>query len=47
MTIDVVIVVVDLSLWGCLYPSFYIQRGVVTRKVPESVTSVVIIGLYL
>jgi hypothetical protein len=23
----VVFLVVDLSLWGCLYPSFYIQGG--------------------
>jgi hypothetical protein len=27
MTIDVAVVIVDLSLWGCLYPSFYIQGG--------------------
>jgi hypothetical protein len=40
MAIDVVVVVVDLTLVGCLYPSSYIQGGgVVTRKVTESVTT--------
>jgi NADH:ubiquinone oxidoreductase subunit 3 (subunit A) len=37
MVIDVVIVV--LFPWGCLYPSFYIQGGDVTRKVIESITT--------
>jgi hypothetical protein len=37
MAIGVVFEVVDLSLVGCLYPSFYIQGGKVTRKVTESV----------
>jgi hypothetical protein len=28
---------VAVVLWGCLYPSFYIEGGVVTRKVTASV----------
>jgi hypothetical protein len=36
MAIGVVVVVVP---WGCLYPSFYIQVGKVTKKVTESVTT--------
>jgi hypothetical protein len=32
-----VLVVLGLVLWGCLYPSFYIQGGEVKRKVTESV----------
>jgi hypothetical protein len=39
MAVGVVVVLLDLSLWGCLYPSFYIQGGEVTRKVAESVTT--------
>jgi hypothetical protein len=41
MTIDVVVVVVVLSLvpLECLYPSIYIQRGEVIRKIIESVTT--------
>jgi hypothetical protein len=35
MAIDIVVVVV---VWGCLYPSFYIQGGEDTRKVTKSVT---------
>jgi hypothetical protein len=35
------------SLLGCLYPSFYIQGGEVTRKVTESVTTRSQSGLYL
>jgi hypothetical protein len=27
MAIDVAVVLVRLLLWGCLYPSFYIQEG--------------------
>jgi hypothetical protein len=43
MAIDVVV----LLLWGLPYPPF-ISKGVeVIRKVPESVTIVVLIGLYL
>jgi hypothetical protein len=39
MAIGVVLVVVDLSPMGCLYFSFYIKEGDVTRKVTESVTT--------
>jgi hypothetical protein len=28
-----------LSLWECIYPSFYIQRDEVTRRVTELVTT--------
>jgi hypothetical protein len=46
VAIDVVIVVVGLVFWGC--PSFYIQGvGKVTKKVTESVTIVVLLGLSL
>jgi hypothetical protein len=37
--IGVVLIVVDLSPVGYLYPSFYIQEGEVTRKVTELVTT--------
>jgi hypothetical protein len=36
MAIDVVILIVPM---GCLYPNFYIQGGVVTRKVTDSVAT--------
>jgi hypothetical protein len=39
--------VVVVVLWGCPCPSFYIYGGKITRKVSESVTTVVLIGLYL
>jgi hypothetical protein len=37
--IGVLLVAVGVAvvLWGCLYPSFYIEGGVVTRKVTASV----------
>jgi hypothetical protein len=38
MAIGVVFVLVVVPL-ECLYPSFYIQGGKVTRKVTESVTT--------
>jgi hypothetical protein len=34
MAIDIIVLLV-----GCLYPSFYIQGGEVTKKVAESVTT--------
>jgi hypothetical protein len=39
MVISVVLVSVRLVLYGCLYPSFYIQGSKVIRKVTESVTT--------
>jgi hypothetical protein len=39
IAIGVAVVLVRLVLWGCLYPSFCIQEGEVTRKVTESVTT--------
>jgi hypothetical protein len=44
MAINVVVVLV---LWVVPLHSFYIQGVGVTRKVPESVTIVVLVGLYL
>jgi hypothetical protein len=46
VAIDVVVVVVTCPL-GCLYPSFYIQGGEVTKKVTELVTTLSRLGLYL
>jgi hypothetical protein len=48
MAIDIVVVLLVLvPVWGVSLPSFYIQGGGVTRKVPESITIVVLIGFYL
>jgi hypothetical protein len=47
VAIDVVVVVVELVLWGCLYPPFIFKEGEVTRKVTESVTTSSQSGLYL
>jgi hypothetical protein len=49
MAIDVVVIVVlvDLSFGECLCPSFTSKEVGVTSKVPESVTIVVLVGLYL
>jgi hypothetical protein len=43
MAIDVVVVVV----WGCPYFPFISKRVRVSRKVPESVIIIVLLGLYL
>jgi hypothetical protein len=47
VAIGVAVVVVGLVLYGCLYPSFYIKGGEVTRKVIESVTTQSQSELYL
>jgi hypothetical protein len=43
----VVVVVVVPGVWRCLCPPFISKGARVTRKVPGSITIVVLVGLYL
>jgi hypothetical protein len=47
VAIDVVVLIVDLFFLAVPLPSFYIKREGVIMKVPELVTIVDLIGLFL